>query len=318
MQYLAFLDEQFHVDDIADRLTSGSKVPPALQDLHTVARLCNGAKFEDAEGAHLKPVEERVIKGDATDTAIFRFAETLPGFDCKALTQSYDQLFEIPFNSRNKWMLSLVRERKSNDQADLSILVKGAPDVLFPACSHVLSPDGSSSVIDSSTRARIHQLQAKWSSEGQRVLALCRRSLSKEPVKIDVSLMNPNDLEEVMYSEMKDLTLVGLVGIRDPPRSDVKDAVAIIRRAGVRVFMVTGDFKLTALAIAQQVWRYYNSQLHETEIFLFLGWHRDSREGRHSQRHAYQPRQSTLCHRCPTQHETYRRRPNSCHCTHRR
>jgi sodium/potassium-transporting ATPase subunit alpha len=56
-----------------------------------------------------------------------------------------------------------------------------------------------------------------------------------------------------MYSEMHSLTLVGLVGIRDPPRPDVSPSISIIRRAGVRVFMVTGDFKLTAIAIARQV-----------------------------------------------------------------
>lgn len=56
-----------------------------------------------------------------------------------------------------------------------------------------------------------------------------------------------------MYSEMQDLTLVSLVGLRDPPREDVSNAIETIRRAGVRVFMVTGDFKLTAVAIARQV-----------------------------------------------------------------
>lgn len=65
----------------------------------------------------------------------------------------------------------------------------------------------------------------------------------------------PSDLETVMYGEMQDLTLVGLVGIRDPPRPDVPTAIDVIRKAGVRVFMVTGDFKLTAVAIAQQVGR---------------------------------------------------------------
>lgn len=60
-------------------------------------------------------------------------------------------------------------------------------------------------------------------------------------------------MEELMYSEICNLTLVGLVGIRDPPRPDVPASVAVIRRAGVRVFMVTGDFKLTAVAIARQV-----------------------------------------------------------------
>jgi sodium/potassium-transporting ATPase subunit alpha len=60
-----------------------------------------------------------------------------------------------------------------------------------------------------------------------------------------------------MYAEMCDLTLVGLVGICDPPRPDVLPSIGVIRRAGVRVFMVTGDFKLTALAIARQVACHY-------------------------------------------------------------
>lgn len=62
-----------------------------------------------------------------------------------------------------------------------------------------------------------------------------------------------------MYAEMQDLTLIGLVGLRDPPREDVPAAIETIRRAGVRVFMVTGDFKLTAVAIACQVGRSLNS-----------------------------------------------------------
>lgn len=63
----------------------------------------------------------------------------------------------------------------------------------------------------------------------------------------------PSDLEESLYGELHSLTLVGLLGIRDPSRADVPDAINIIRRAGVRVFMVTGDFKLTAISIARQV-----------------------------------------------------------------
>ena len=60
----------------------------------------------------------------------------------------------------------------------------------------------------------------------------------------------------MLYNELEDLTLVGLISIRDPPRADVKEAVRIIRAAGVRVFMVTGDFMITAVAIAKQV-QYY-------------------------------------------------------------
>lgn len=109
--------------------------------------------------------------------------------------------------------------------------------------------------MDFDMQAQVDALQAHWSGEGQRVLALCRRRLTDAPLKEEFFRINPNDAEELIYSEMTSLAFVGLVGIRDPPRPDVKDAMAIIRRAGVRVFMVTGDFKLTALAIARQVSR---------------------------------------------------------------
>ena len=91
-------------------------------------------------------------------------------------------------------------------------------------------------------------LQHKWSSEGQRVIAVCKRSL--DAVKLP---KDETELEEVLYSELQELTLIGLISIRDPPRADVKDAVRVIRAAGVRIFMVTGDFMITAVAIAKQV-----------------------------------------------------------------
>lgn len=218
-----------------------------------IARLCNGAKF-DAATEHL-PLEERAVKGDATDSAVLSFAEALRipslDIDAPALLASHEKLFEIPFNSRNKWMLAVWRALP-NEAADDNawMLVKGAPDVLFGACTSVMRADGSVHHLGAGARRQLDALQEEWSSEGQRVLALCRRSLRGVKLRAD---MPANEMEELMYAELQGLTLVGFVGIRDPPRPDVLGAVATIRRAGVRIFMVTGDFKLTALAIAKQV-----------------------------------------------------------------
>ena len=223
-----------------------------------IARLCNGAKLD--EGTAGLPFENQAIKGDPTDTALLRFAEPFShpeiGVDTPHLLASWEKVFEIPFNSKNKWMLTVVRERKIAQQdidtdPESWMLVKGAPDVLFPSCSEVMKPDGTVIRLNETILARVSTLQAEWSSGGLRVLALCRRSLPA--VKINPETMTSAVMEETAYSEFGGLTLVGMVGIRDPPRTDVPDAIKIIRRAGVRVFMVTGDFKLTALAIAKQV-----------------------------------------------------------------
>ena len=81
------------------------------------------------------------------------------------------------------------------------------------------------------------------------MIAVCKRSLDLLKLPKDES-----ELEEMLYNELDELTLIGLISIRDPPRADVKEAVRVIRAAGVRIFMVTGDFMITAVAIAKQVY----------------------------------------------------------------
>jgi sodium/potassium-transporting ATPase subunit alpha len=178
------------------------------------------------------------------------------------LLSAHQKIFEIPFNSKNKWMLTLVSERQANDsspQLDPLMLVKGGPDVLFPSCTDVLRADSTATPLDSSVLLQLSALQADWSSQGQRVLALCMRTLNA--FKVDPRFVSANDMEDLLYSEVQNLTLVGLIGIHDPPRSNVEDAIHTIKRAGVRTFMVTGDFKLTAVSIAKQVCPYYSFYL---------------------------------------------------------
>jgi sodium/potassium-transporting ATPase subunit alpha len=151
-------------------------------------------------------------------------------------------------------MMTIVRERRIDGPAndvDPLMLVKGGPDVLFPYCTNVLSADGTVTSLDGASLGQLSRIQAEWSSQGQRVLALCMRTL--QAIKVDPQHVNANDMEGLMYSELQNLTLVGLVGIQDPPRSNVEGAVRLIKRAGVRIFMVTGDFTLTAVAIARNV-----------------------------------------------------------------
>ncbi|KAG8215444.1 hypothetical protein J3R82DRAFT_9058 [Butyriboletus roseoflavus] len=252
LEDIAFLDNHFLVRDIHEKVSQASE--PAgyagLKFLHQIARLCNAAKF-DAATLH-KPIEERNVKGDPTDTALLRFSEALSvpslEIDTPQLLESWTKHFDIPFNSRNKWALTAVVPNDEKQEDSGWMLVKGGPDVLFNSCNSVLQCDGTTVPFGPNERQRMSAIQNEWSSEGKRVLALCRKSLDGVELGLPA-----NAMEELMYSEMRDLTLVSLVALRDPPREDVPVAIETIRQAGVRVFMVTGDFKLTAVAIASQV-----------------------------------------------------------------
>ncbi|OBZ66181.1 Sodium/potassium-transporting ATPase subunit alpha-A [Grifola frondosa] len=238
LQDVAFLDIDYGVDSMKEKcaIDNHDLPPPALKPLHMVARLCNGATC-DSTMAHL-PIEKRAIEGDATDTAVLRFAESLviPSLNIgtAAIVASYDKLFEIAFNS--------ARDVDARE---------GHSGRIFPACRNVTHPDGTVTRFDPATRVRLLALQEKWAREGQRVLALCRRSLDE--VKLNMERMSTNDAEELMYAELQELAPVGFVGTRDPPRSDVAGAITIIRGLECAYLWLRGTFKLTALAIARQV-----------------------------------------------------------------
>ncbi|KAJ6535770.1 calcium ATPase transmembrane domain M-containing protein [Mycena capillaripes] len=253
VESLAFLDRSY--DNVKKELVDTEKdtAGPGVAWLLKVARLCNGAQFLDQDDDGADAPDQRRVKGDATDSAILRFTELFntaddAGIDVPALTASHDTLYTIPFNSKNKWMLTVVRARGVPGVAP-DMLVKGAPDILLTKCVAAMNADGTEVPLAASVREKLYQLQSDWASEGQRVLALCKRSLGGVHLDLD----RPETAEDAVLRELHGLTLVGLIGIRDPPRPTVKDTIGIIRRAGVRVFMVTGDFKMTAVAIAKQV-----------------------------------------------------------------
>ena len=222
MQNVAFANQNVAVGAAADDEKQTSSA--GLNAVQIVARLCNGAKFNAQSDA---PLEKRAITGDPTDMAILRFVEGIQ--DTSALLASHKTIVTIPFNSKVKRMISVITV---NGQDAPLLLVKGAPDRLFGCCTSAIDSDGNVVPFD---HAYFAAVQNQWSSEGQRVLALCRRSLagtkllSKDPAEME---------EEIEEYGIMDLTLVALLGLRDPPRPDVKAAVETIRGAHVRVFMV--------------------------------------------------------------------------------
>ena len=117
-------------------------------------------------------------------------------------------------------------------------------------CSCSIDSNGNQIPLNDFTRMQIEEIKNEWSSQGKRVLLLARRIVKSS------ELRNPptsSQFErEALTLAKTNLTLIGLVGIVDPPRPEISDVVQTLRRAGIRVMMVTGDFALTAQAIATE------------------------------------------------------------------
>lgn len=243
---VGFVDEYKVAEEVVP-LVASEACPGAVNALHQAAVLCNDATF-DPTTKHL-PVEDRNVSGNATDAAVLRFAEA--GKPGQILQDAFPCVFRIPFNSKNKWMLTLHKERNavSDSQSEFLMLVKGAPDVLLSKCTSWLSSiHNTVEPLTDDAKTRLSKLQERLSHNAERVIMLCRRHYRPE-----ASLGSNAFSEEMAERAMSDLTIIGILGILDPPRADTAQTVATCRRAGIRFFMVTGDFGLTGAAIARRI-----------------------------------------------------------------
>jgi sodium/potassium-transporting ATPase subunit alpha len=124
------------------------------------------------------------------------------------------------------------------------LMIKGAPDILLPRCNTMLGDHGEIVPLTEAQTQRIETIKDEWSRQGKRVILLAR--------KMTVAPFSSNNEKEVLVAARQGLTFVGLLGIVDPPRDEIPNVVRILRGASIRIFMVTGDFKLTAQAIAEE------------------------------------------------------------------
>ncbi|WZH49949.1 H+ k+-exchanging atpase [Fusarium acuminatum] len=237
---------------------SKSTTHPIIQ-LRAMAALCNASEFDAATME--APLAERKIFGDATDQAILRFAEFVDTSSVAYLRSCWKKTYDLAFNSKNKFMIrcftssrdeaiSQTLSKDSNfDVKDTLLTIKGAPDVLIDRCSYYVSEHSETVPLNAAMRAKLEELKDMYSSQGKRCLLLARKTIKSGNLPKDVENIS---YEKAITSESKSgLTLVGFVAIVDPLRHDIPHVVSTLRGAGIRIAMVTGDFALTALAIAR-------------------------------------------------------------------
>ncbi|BGP31880.1 hypothetical protein JCM10296v2_003658 [Rhodotorula toruloides] len=176
--------------------------------------MCNDAFFDQTTLD--APIAERKVQGNATDGALLRFAAALNG-GLEAVSTSFDRAFDLPFNSKNKFALTYVvpAGEKVDLVRDGEILVKGAPDILLDRCDSYVSgiDDGEVKPLGADSRARLVAQQEALSRQGQRVIILTRRSF------VRANAPGTTEFEaEVLEAAASSLSIIGLVGIIDPPR----------------------------------------------------------------------------------------------------
>lgn len=191
--------------------------------------LCNDAQLKGAEDD-----KSWSIIGDPTEGALV-VAGYKGGYTQPQLTEQSPRLQEIPFDSGRKMMTTL---HQFNGQ--LRTFTKGAPDVLLSRCSAIVA-DGSVRPLTEEDKAAIQAANKEMASHALRVLAVAYRDFDTNP-----DMTNSADIETK-------LVFVGLLGMIDPPRMEVKAAVELCKGAGIRPVMITGDHPDTAFAIAKEL-----------------------------------------------------------------
>jgi len=199
---------------------------PALSRALEVMALCNNALLVEEHG-------EKKPSGDPTEVALLSAVFSCLG-DGRPMRSGHKQVGEVPFDSERK-MMSSIREYENGRMA----FVKGAPERIIPHCKKIMLRKGEEKMSDA-WREKMMASSQSMGADGMRVLALAYRPIGKMP-------------KYTSQNTERELVLVGLVAMEDPPRPEAASAIALCKSAGVRVIMLTGDSISTARAIASKV-----------------------------------------------------------------
>ncbi|WP_439112750.1 cation-translocating P-type ATPase [Hydrogenophaga sp.] len=201
---------------------------PALLALAEAAALCNDASLHKEAG-------QWQLVGDPTEGALLTLAMKA-GIEPGELARERPRTGAIPFESEHRYMATAHAAMPEAGPGQ-DVFIKGAPERLLGMCAHQLGADGQTQDLNEAHWQQAIDVQAR---AGRRVLALARGHMGRQTT-LD------------SHTHLQGLTLLGLVGIIDPPREEAVAAVAQCRAAGMRVKMITGDHGVTASAIAGQL-----------------------------------------------------------------
>ncbi|PAD65665.1 calcium-translocating P-type ATPase, SERCA-type [Bacillus siamensis] len=198
-----------------------------LEQMLVFGALCNTSEIELKDGHY-------VLDGDPTEGALLTAARK-GGYSNDWLSEQYRVVAEFPFDSVRK-MMTVIAEDKEKKRF---VITKGAPDVLIDRSSHMMH-GGRSAPFSEEKKAEAEAVLKELASQALRTIAIAYKPL------------NPGEKPTMEQAE-KNLTILGLSGMIDPPRPEVRQAIKECREAGIKTVMITGDHVETAKAIAKDL-----------------------------------------------------------------
>jgi Ca2+-transporting ATPase len=218
-----------HKRDVINRAAPATVLNEEENRLLAISVLCADARVRTNEDGKFE------FTGDPTETALIDFG-ILYGMFKEDVERRFPRVAEIPFDSERKRMTTVNQMSES----DTRINVKGGLDEVLSVCDKIII-HGKIRQITPDDKRQILQANETMANSALRVLAMAYRDLQEPPQNVHIG-----ELE-------KDLIFIGMLGMIDPARPEVIDAVAKCNAAGIRPVMITGDHKSTALAIAREI-----------------------------------------------------------------
>ena len=212
---------------IGDFFVNDKKVDrnyPNLEQMMLYGLLCNEAALLVKKGRY-------IVDGDPTDGALLVAARKLEL--THLIKDQFKVIKQFPFDSTRKRMTIVVEDENKRR----FVISKGAPERIVPRCSHRVNLNGRMRLTDTK---EIERQMDEMAEKALRIIAISVKSISRD---------DPLELSKLE----KDLTFIGLYGLKDPPRKEVKNAIDQCKRAGIKTVMITGDHKKTAAAIAREI-----------------------------------------------------------------
>jgi Ca2+-transporting ATPase len=205
--------------------------------------LCNNSVLEKDEN------DRWVVVGDPTEGALVVSAEKA-GFKHKHLAEECKRVFEVPFSSDAKCMTTVHKDKNARNGGGLIAYMKGATAVILDKCEFI-EVDGKIKKLTEKEKEEIKIISREMANQALRVLGFAYKNLDDRKEEKEAA-------KGIEYSYLRNLktegfVFIGLQGMIDPPRPEVKEAVAKCKKAGIRIYVITGDHGLTARAIAKEI-----------------------------------------------------------------